>query len=32
MTLAGYDLTACEQHFNENLLAIIEAAEWIFAR
>lgn len=29
MTLAGYDLTACEQHFNENLLAIIEAAEWI---
>ncbi|WP_336702970.1 HEPN/Toprim-associated domain-containing protein [Pantoea dispersa] len=27
MTLAGYDLAACEQHFNENLPAVIEAAE-----
>lgn len=29
MTLAGYDLAACEQHFNENLPAVIEAAEWV---
>lgn len=29
LTLAGYDLAACEQHFNENLPADIESAEWI---
>jgi len=29
MTLAGYDLTGCEQHFNENLPVVIEAAEWV---
>lgn len=32
MTLAGFDLAACEQHFNEHLPAVIEAAEWVLSR
>lgn len=32
MTLAGFDLAACEQHFNEHLLAVNEAAEWVLSR
>ncbi|MEN4578082.1 HEPN/Toprim-associated domain-containing protein [Pantoea agglomerans] len=31
MTLAGFDLAACEQHFNEHLPAVIEAAEWVLS-